>query len=171
MLGAVRPCRRQGQAVRSGRRWLGERFGSAVLRLPVGAAADVGGDHAGAAGQLQGDLLGVLHDPDGLIEAELPLDREPYECLVKAVLARTRPGKDLAPDPADHSLAAGVHARHLWRAEQHVHVFGLEDGVEGVGVLAVAVAENEAERLDACAEVGGQIAGLLGRPPARWGGR
>ncbi|MFF7954087.1 DUF6415 family natural product biosynthesis protein [Streptomyces griseorubiginosus] len=31
----------------------------------------------------------VLHDPDGLIEAELPLDREPYECLVKAVLAWT----------------------------------------------------------------------------------
>lgn len=31
----------------------------------------------------------VLHDPDGLIEAELPLDREPYESLVKAVLAWT----------------------------------------------------------------------------------
>lgn len=33
----------------------------------------------------------VLYDPDGLIEAELPLDREPYECLVKAVLAWTGP--------------------------------------------------------------------------------
>ncbi|MFI5825208.1 DUF6415 family natural product biosynthesis protein [Streptomyces rishiriensis] len=31
----------------------------------------------------------VLYDPDGLIEAELPLHREPYECLVKAVLAWT----------------------------------------------------------------------------------
>ncbi|MGP3634325.1 DUF6415 family natural product biosynthesis protein [Streptomyces sp. 24-1644] len=31
----------------------------------------------------------VLYDPDGLIEAELPLDRKPYECLVKAVLAWT----------------------------------------------------------------------------------
>lgn len=29
----------------------------------------------------------VLHDPEGLIEAELPLDREPYMSLVKAVLA------------------------------------------------------------------------------------
>jgi hypothetical protein len=29
----------------------------------------------------------VLYDPEGLIEAELPLDREPYMCLVKAVLA------------------------------------------------------------------------------------
>lgn len=27
----------------------------------------------------------ALYDPGGLIEAELPLDREPYECLVKAV--------------------------------------------------------------------------------------
>jgi hypothetical protein len=34
----------------------------------------------------------VLYDPTGLIEAELPPDREPYECLVKAVLAWT--GKD-----------------------------------------------------------------------------
>ncbi|MFH9735737.1 DUF6415 family natural product biosynthesis protein [Streptomyces sp. NPDC017260] len=31
----------------------------------------------------------VLHDPDGLIEAGLPLDREAYECLVTAVLAWT----------------------------------------------------------------------------------
>ncbi|MFJ8755197.1 DUF6415 family natural product biosynthesis protein [Streptomyces sp. NPDC102441] len=31
----------------------------------------------------------VLYDPDGLLGAELPLDREPYECLVKAVLAWT----------------------------------------------------------------------------------
>ncbi|MFF2060970.1 DUF6415 family natural product biosynthesis protein [Streptomyces sp. NPDC058200] len=31
----------------------------------------------------------VLYDPDGLIEAELPLDRAPYECLVEAVLAWT----------------------------------------------------------------------------------
>lgn len=31
----------------------------------------------------------VLYDPDGLIEAGFPLDREPYECLVKVVLAWT----------------------------------------------------------------------------------
>ncbi|MFE7044960.1 restriction endonuclease [Streptomyces atratus] len=29
----------------------------------------------------------VLHDPDGRIEAKLPLDRRSHECLVKAVLA------------------------------------------------------------------------------------
>ncbi|MFE7430937.1 restriction endonuclease [Streptomyces sp. NPDC057545] len=29
----------------------------------------------------------ILHDPDGHIEAELPLDRRSHECLVKSVLA------------------------------------------------------------------------------------
>lgn len=33
----------------------------------------------------------VLYDPGGLIEAVLPLDREPYECLVAAGLAWTGP--------------------------------------------------------------------------------
>lgn len=28
----------------------------------------------------------ALHDPEGHLEGELPLDREPHECLVKAVL-------------------------------------------------------------------------------------
>ncbi|OKK05314.1 restriction endonuclease [Streptomyces sp. CB02488] len=37
----------------------------------------------------------VLHDPDGLIEAELPLDRAPHGTLVTAVLAWNDP--DLAP--------------------------------------------------------------------------
>ncbi|WP_327293017.1 restriction endonuclease [Streptomyces sp. NBC_01198] len=33
----------------------------------------------------------ILYDPEGLIEAQLPIDRAPYECLVKAVLAWTGP--------------------------------------------------------------------------------
>ncbi|WP_329171283.1 restriction endonuclease [Streptomyces sp. NBC_01477] len=33
----------------------------------------------------------ILYDPDGLIEAQLPFDRAPYECLVKAVLAWAGP--------------------------------------------------------------------------------
>ncbi|MFC9685191.1 restriction endonuclease [Streptomyces sp. NPDC056948] len=40
----------------------------------------------------------VLYDPEGLIEAELPLDREPYMCLVKAVLAWT---DDMVLPPSD----------------------------------------------------------------------
>lgn len=78
--------------------------------------------------------------------------------------------EDLAPDRAAHWLAVGVPARRQGRAAQQVHGLGREDGVAGVGVLAVAVAENEAERLDACVEVGGQMADLLGRP-LRDGGR
>lgn len=37
------------------------------------------------------DTHAVLHDPHGLIEAELPLDRAPHEALVTAVLAWTDP--------------------------------------------------------------------------------
>ncbi|MBB6436082.1 DUF6415 family natural product biosynthesis protein [Streptomyces candidus] len=53
----------------------------------------------------------VLHDPDGLIEAQLPLDREPYESLAKAVLAWT--DKDaLAPrDYEQIALQLTAHAR------------------------------------------------------------
>ncbi|MDX5564410.1 DUF6415 family natural product biosynthesis protein [Streptomyces sp. ID05-04B] len=53
----------------------------------------------------------VLYDPDGLIEAELPLDREPYESLVKVVLAWT--GQDtLTPrDLEQIALQLTGHAR------------------------------------------------------------
>ncbi|MGZ2362380.1 DUF6415 family natural product biosynthesis protein [Streptomyces sp. 372A] len=55
----------------------------------------------------------VLYDPDGLIEAELPLDREPYECLVKAVLAWT--GEDTLADRDYEQIALQLtgHARAL----------------------------------------------------------
>ena len=39
----------------------------------------------------------VLYDPDGRIEAELPLDREPFEALVAAVLTWTEPDTALQP--------------------------------------------------------------------------
>jgi hypothetical protein len=53
----------------------------------------------------------VLYDPDGLIEAGLPLDREPYESLVTAVLAWT--GEDtLTPrDLEQIALQLTGHAR------------------------------------------------------------
>lgn len=37
----------------------------------------------------------MLHDPTGLLDAELPLERAPHEALVTAVLAWSNPG--LAP--------------------------------------------------------------------------
>ncbi|MFK0120824.1 DUF6415 family natural product biosynthesis protein [Streptomyces sp. NPDC090994] len=53
----------------------------------------------------------VLHDPDGLIEAGLPLDREPYECLVKAVLAWTGQNTLTARDLEQIALQLTGHAR------------------------------------------------------------
>ncbi|MFB6876395.1 DUF6415 family natural product biosynthesis protein [Streptomyces sp. NPDC056323] len=52
----------------------------------------------------------VLHDPHGLIEAELPLDRAPHEALVTAVLAWKNP--DLAPSDYEQiALQLTGHAR------------------------------------------------------------
>ncbi|MFD9601823.1 DUF6415 family natural product biosynthesis protein [Streptomyces sp. NPDC059970] len=53
----------------------------------------------------------VLYDPDGLIEAELPLDREPYESLVKAVLAWTGPDTMTTRDYEQIALQLTGHAR------------------------------------------------------------
>ncbi|MFE6904124.1 DUF6415 family natural product biosynthesis protein [Streptomyces sp. NPDC057717] len=53
----------------------------------------------------------VLHDPDGLIEAELPLDREPYESLVKTVLAWTGPDTMTTRDYEQIALQLTGHAR------------------------------------------------------------
>ncbi|WP_327259916.1 MULTISPECIES: DUF6415 family natural product biosynthesis protein [unclassified Streptomyces] len=53
----------------------------------------------------------VLYDPDGLIEAELPLDREPYESLIKAVLAWTGPGTLTERDYEQIALQLTGHAR------------------------------------------------------------
>ncbi|MEU1669382.1 DUF6415 family natural product biosynthesis protein [Streptomyces sparsogenes] len=53
----------------------------------------------------------VLYDPEGLIEAELPLDREPYECLVKAVLAWTGPEALAERDLEQIALQLTGHAR------------------------------------------------------------
>ncbi|WP_162689007.1 MULTISPECIES: DUF6415 family natural product biosynthesis protein [unclassified Streptomyces] len=53
----------------------------------------------------------VLYDPDGLIEAELPLDREPYEYLVKAVLAWTGEDTLATRDYEQIGLQLTGHAR------------------------------------------------------------
>ncbi|MDJ0466028.1 DUF6415 family natural product biosynthesis protein [Streptomyces sp. H27-C3] len=55
----------------------------------------------------------VLYDPDGLIEAELPLDREPYECLVKAVLAWTDEDTLAERDYEQIGLQLTGHARAI----------------------------------------------------------
>ncbi|MER5359701.1 DUF6415 family natural product biosynthesis protein [Streptomyces sp. NPDC002785] len=55
----------------------------------------------------------VLYDPEGLIEAGLPLDREPYECLVKAVLAWTGPDALAERDYEQIALQLTGHARAI----------------------------------------------------------
>jgi hypothetical protein len=52
--------------------------------------------------------------------------------------------EDFAADGADDPFAVGVHPGCLRRALDHVEIVGLEDGVEHLAVLAVAVAEQEA---------------------------
>ncbi|MEU7649174.1 DUF6415 family natural product biosynthesis protein [Streptomyces huasconensis] len=53
----------------------------------------------------------VLYDPDGLIEADLPIDREPYESLVKAVLAWTSQDTLATRDYEQIALQLTGHAR------------------------------------------------------------
>lgn len=74
--------------------------------------------------------------------------------------------EDLAPDAADHPHAVGVHPRGPRRAHEDLHLLGLEDGVEGLPVLAAAVTKQEAQELHACAQVGGKVPCLLHRPLA-----
>jgi hypothetical protein len=71
---------------------------------------------------------------------------------------------DLVADGSADSFAVCVHPRCLGCAGQDAHVLGLEYGVEGGGVLRVAVAEQEAERARPSSEIGGEVAGLLDGP-------
>lgn len=65
--------------------------------------------------------------------------------------------EDFAADRADHSLAVCVHPRRAGRAKRHLPLLSFEDSVEGAGVLAIALAEDEAQRLDTAAEVGEEL--------------
>ena len=71
---------------------------------------------------------------------------------------------DFASNGADDPLAVGVHPGRLRRALDHAQVVGLEDGVERLAVLAVAVTEKEAQGLRPVSEVGGEVPGLLRGP-------
>ena len=54
----------------------------------------------------------------------------------------------LRTDTADESLGIAIRLRNPGRDLDHVNSFGGEDGVEGVGELGVAVADQEADRAD-----------------------
>ncbi|MCX4641544.1 MULTISPECIES: integrase core domain-containing protein [unclassified Streptomyces] len=75
----------------------------------------------------------------------------------------------LGADAANESLVVGVHLRRLRCALQDRYVLAREDGVEGVGVLRVPVAQQVAEACGSLAEVEQQVAGELGGPPTPLG--
>lgn len=86
----------------------------------------------------------VLYDPHGLIEAELPLDRAPYEALVTAVLA----WKDPHLEPRDYeqiALQLTGHARAV-AADVQRHAAALPKN-NGRGALAEVVLREAAGRL------------------------
>jgi hypothetical protein len=86
----------------------------------------------------------VLHDPDGLIETELPPDRAPYEALVTAVLA----WKDPDLDPHDYeqiALQLTGYARAV-AAAVHRHAATLPKN-DGRGALAEIVLREADQRL------------------------
>ncbi|MEU2135312.1 restriction endonuclease [Streptomyces sp. NPDC018352] len=86
----------------------------------------------------------VLHDPHGLIEAELPLDRAPYEALVTAVLAWKNP--DLEPcDYEQIALQLTGHARAV-ATDVRRHAAALPKN-DGRGALAEIVLREAAGRL------------------------
>ncbi|TXS80555.1 DUF6415 family natural product biosynthesis protein [Streptomyces sp. sk2.1] len=86
----------------------------------------------------------VLHDSDGPLEAEIPLDRAPYEALVTAVLAWKDP--DLEPhDYEQLALQLAGHARAV-ADDVRRHAAALPKS-DGRGALAEIVLREADRRL------------------------
>ena len=88
----------------------------------------------------------VLYDPQGLIEAELPLDRAPYEALVTAVLAWENPNLT-SRDYEQIALQLTGHARAV-AADVERHAAALPKN-DGRGALAEVILREAAGRLSA----------------------
>ncbi|MER6120767.1 restriction endonuclease [Streptomyces sp. NPDC001743] len=87
-----------------------------------------------------------LHDPHGLFDAGLPLDRAPHEALVTAVLAWNDP--DLAPSDYEQiALQLTGHARAV-AADVRRHAAALPKS-DGRGALAEVVLREADGRLSA----------------------
>ncbi|MEU2026202.1 restriction endonuclease [Streptomyces sp. NPDC016469] len=87
----------------------------------------------------------VLHDPEGVIEAELPPIREPYECLIKAALAWTGPHTLAERDYEQIALQLTAQARAL-AADVHRHTALLPEE-SGARALADIVLDEAQRRL------------------------
>ncbi|MFH8873210.1 DUF6415 family natural product biosynthesis protein [Streptomyces griseus] len=90
------------------------------------------------------DTHTVVHGPNGLAAAALPLDRAPYEALVTAVLAWQEP--NLTPrDYEQFVLQLTGHAHALAADVQH-HANALPKN-DGRGALAEVILREAARRL------------------------
>lgn len=78
----------------------------------------------------------------------------PYEQVVE----------DLAPQGSDDPLAWRVHPGRSRRCRHDLDVIGREDCVEGLGVLRVPVANQEAQRVHPRTQLDGEVSRLLHRP-------
>ncbi|MFJ2900646.1 DUF6415 family natural product biosynthesis protein [Streptomyces sp. NPDC087218] len=87
----------------------------------------------------------VLYDPDALIEANLPLDREPYELLVKTVLAWTGTETLTERDYKQIALQLTGHARAI-ASDVRRHAAALPRS-DGRGALAEIVLREADRRL------------------------
>jgi hypothetical protein len=79
-----------------------------------------------------------------------------------------QPVEAVAADAADPTLAVGVRVRRLDGRADHRNSFALEDMIAPTAELAVAIVDQEAERLLATIEGHQQVARLLGDPGASW---
>ncbi|MFD5399308.1 DUF6415 family natural product biosynthesis protein [Streptomyces sp. NPDC127097] len=84
----------------------------------------------------------VLYDPDGTIETQIPLDREPHLSLVKAVLAWTDTGELRESDLAQIALQLTGHAR-LVAAEVRRRAVELPEDSKRRALADVVLAEAD----------------------------
>ncbi|MEU5825946.1 DUF6415 family natural product biosynthesis protein [Streptomyces sp. NPDC047803] len=85
----------------------------------------------------------VLHDPQGLIEASLPPVREPYERLIKAVLAWTGPNTLAQRDYEQITLQLTSHARALTtNVRRRAAALPKDSGARALADIVVGEAEG-----------------------------
>src|SRR4051794_34078956 len=72
-----------------------------------------------------------------------------------------------AAEGSDDPFAVGVHPWSPWRGLHGLDAVGGEDRVEGPGVFGVPITDQEAQRVNTGAQLGGQVPGLLHGPGCR----
>lgn len=83
------------------------------------------------------------------------LDVLSKDCLEVTAAEDEHPIEAIGPDGADHALTAGVRTRCPDGGGDDSRAVGGEDGVEGVGELGVAVADEELNGV----RLGGELVG------------